>query len=32
MRTIPLPADADTENVKSEQKGDKVIITLPKKK
>ncbi len=32
MRTIPLPADADTENVKSEHKGNKVIITLPKKK
>lgn len=32
MRTIPLPADADTSNVKSDKKGDKLIITFGKKK
>lgn len=32
MRTFPLPEDADTSNVKSDKKGDKIIITLPKKK
>ncbi|MBU1086805.1 MAG: Hsp20/alpha crystallin family protein [Candidatus Omnitrophica bacterium] len=32
MRSLVLPEDADTTKMKSENKGDKLIITLPKKK
>jgi HSP20 family protein len=32
MKTIPLPKDADTANIKSDKKDDKLIIILPKKK
>jgi HSP20 family protein len=31
LKTIPLPVDADTGNVKTEQQGDDLVITLPKK-
>ena len=31
LKTIPLPIDADTSRVKSEKKGDHLVITLPKK-
>jgi len=31
IKTIPLPADADTTKMKSENNGEKLIITLPKK-
>lgn len=31
MKTIPLPIDADTENIQTEQKGDSLVIKLPKK-
>ena len=31
MKTIPLPVDADTSKVKTEKKGDKLVIKLPKK-
>ena len=31
LKTISLPSDADTEKMKSEKKGNKLIITLPKK-
>ena len=31
MKTIPLPLDADTTKVKTEKKGDTLIIKLPKK-
>ena len=32
IKTIPVPEGADTRNMKSEMKGDKLIITLSKKK
>ena len=31
MRSIPVPANADTTKMQSKMKGDKLIITLPKK-
>jgi len=31
LKTIALPVDADTGNVKTEQQGDGLVITLPKK-
>ncbi len=31
MQTIPLPLDADTSKVKTEKRGDQLIIKLPKK-
>jgi HSP20 family protein len=31
MKTIPLPVDADTSKVKTEKKGDSLVIRLPKK-
>ncbi len=31
MQTIPLPTDADTAGVKTEKKGDSLVITMPKK-
>ncbi|HLF18828.1 MAG TPA: Hsp20/alpha crystallin family protein [Candidatus Omnitrophota bacterium] len=31
LKTIPLPVNADTEKVKTEQKGDELVITMPKK-
>ena len=30
LRTIPLPVDADTAKVKTEKKGDTLVITVPK--
>jgi hypothetical protein len=30
MKTIPVPPDADTARMTTENKGDKLIITLPK--
>lgn len=32
LKSIPVPEDADTTKMKTEQKKDKLIITLPKKK
>jgi len=32
MQTIPLPIDADTTNVKTEQKGGNIVFTIPQKK
>ena len=31
LKTIPLPVDADTASVKTEQQGDELVITMPKK-
>lgn len=31
MQTIPLPTDADTTGIKTEKKGDSLVITMPKK-
>ncbi len=31
MKTIPLPVDADTSKVETQQKGDTLVITIPKK-
>lgn len=31
LQTIPLPTDADTAGVKTEKKGDRLVITMPKK-
>ena len=31
MKTIPLPPDADTSKMTTEQKGNELVITLPKK-
>ncbi len=31
MKTIPLPVDADTTNVKTEKEGDDLVIKMPKK-
>lgn len=31
MKTIPLPADADTTKIKTEKEGDSIVIRLPKK-
>jgi len=31
LKTIPLPVDADTSKMTTEQKGDELVITLPKK-
>ena len=31
MQTIPLPTDADTAGIKTEKKGDTLVITMPKK-
>lgn len=32
MKTIPLPADADTANAKTEKQGNSLVISLPKKR
>lgn len=32
MQTIPLPTDADTTGIKTEKKGDSLVITMPKKR
>lgn len=32
LKTIPLPLDADTEQVKTEKEGDSLVIRLPRKK
>ena len=31
MQTIPLPVDADTDNIEQQEQGDLLIITVPKK-
>ncbi len=31
LRSVPVPQDADTTNMKTEKQGDKLVITLPKK-
>ena len=31
LKTIPLPTDADTNNVNTEQQGEELVITMPKK-
>ena len=32
MKTIPLPVDADTTEIKTEKEGDTLVVRLPKKK